>query len=321
MATTQLGQYRYTGRNCVNKINTRVELISTNINTGNDAANAAFQDVKISLENGTIFQKNVDYYLNLTIPQDINYAMNFTVKLMKNSASNDMNLYQYIRSISVPVGGTGGNSYKVVLYPDNSNEAKAMIPLAYKSGSKSIENALYEEFKEGKHSKYYIGKNGLYEEKKDYNEIIMAATWVNSDVKSCSSFEMVFRPVEDFDYILLQMSRESIDYNIQHATDSGIQYGRVVDINAIPKGGISAYSLKNLVDSMNNGGELSRIGVWGHSGQLMSINGEEIRIGPSGFYELSELAISSLGIVAFDNNYENSFTVDYEFVRKDEKGV
>ena len=52
---------------------------------------------------------------------------------------------------------------------------------------------------------------------------------------------------------------------------------------------------------------------------MMAINGEEIKIGPSGFYELSEVPVSSLGVVARDFN--DSFTVDYEFSNQDTEEV
>ena len=124
---------------------------------------------------------------------------------------------------------------------------------------------------------------------------------------------MIFRPVEDgFTSIVLSMTRQSEDYNIQRTTSSGIEYGRKVDIT---KMSYSLMQITNLVTSMNSNSTLDRIGVWGHSGLMMAVNGEEIKIGPSGFYELSEVPVSSLGVVAKD--YNDSFTIDYEFTQRD----
>ena len=108
------------------------------------------------------------------------------------------------------------------------------------------------------------------------------------------------------------MTRQAEDYNIQHTTSQGTTYGRMLDLEKVK---CELCQLSNLVESMNNNGSLDRIGIWGHSGLMMAINGEEIRIGPSGFYELSEVPISSIGVVARD--YTDSFTIDYEFTRKD----
>ena len=112
------------------------------------------------------------------------------------------------------------------------------------------------------------------------------------------------------------MTRQSEDYNIQHTTQNGTEYGRILDID---KTVCELYKVNNLVNSMNSNANLDRIGVWGHSGLMMAINGEEIKIGPSGFYELAEVPVSSLGVVARDFN--DSFTVDYEFSNKDTEGV
>ena len=45
----------------------------------------------------------------------------------------------------------------------------------------------------------------------------------------------------------------------------------------------------------------------------MIINGEEIRIGPSGYYEQDALPIDSLGVVVPDGTTNSYFYIDYEF--------
>jgi hypothetical protein len=44
---------------------------------------------------------------------------------------------------------------------------------------------------------------------------------------------------------------------------------------------------------------------------LLAINGEEIKIGQSNFYELDDFTITSLGVVAKDS-YDR-FTIDYQY--------
>ena len=107
------------------------------------------------------------------------------------------------------------------------------------------------------------------------------------------------------------MIRSAEDYNIQQDVDNEVVYGRRVTLEDFD---YKLYKLSNLVDEINADGVLTRIGVWGHSGLMMAVNGEEIRIGPSGFYELDNIIqISSLGIVARD--YNDNFTIDYTYDR------
>jgi len=44
---------------------------------------------------------------------------------------------------------------------------------------------------------------------------------------------------------------------------------------------------------------------------MLAINGEHIQIGQSGFYELDDYHIDSLGVVAKDNN--DKFVIDYQY--------
>lgn len=44
---------------------------------------------------------------------------------------------------------------------------------------------------------------------------------------------------------------------------------------------------------------------------MLAINGEEIKIGQTNFYELNDFTIKSLGVVAKDVN--DRFTIDYQY--------
>lgn len=59
-------------------------------------------------------------------------------------------------------------------------------------------------------------------------------------------------------------------------------------------------------------GNPTNLGVWGHPDMLMSINGEEIRVGSSGYYELRDFEVTSFGVA------ENSvtFTIDYQYKKQ-----
>jgi hypothetical protein len=44
----------------------------------------------------------------------------------------------------------------------------------------------------------------------------------------------------------------------------------------------------------------------------LAINGEQIQIGKTGFYELDNFNITSLGVIVKDSNIDR-FSIDYEF--------
>lgn len=315
MATTNIGQYRYAGAssNCITSMNFDKRYVDSNIDiTGSNSQNTGFKDVAIIPTEQ--LSKGQDYYLKVNIPQDINYAMEFTIKLMKNKNSNQGS-YQYVKTVNVNAGGDGTNVYNVALYEKKDGSINAMIPLKYKQGQSNINGALY--YRE-QDKKYYLGTGGTeYEQTDKCNIAALAASWKTDVNERYGLFEMIFRPIDEgFVSIVLSMTRQSEDYNIQHTTNNGTIYGRILDLD---KTICELYKVNNLVTNMNSNANLDRIGVWGHSGLMMAINGEEIKIGPSGFYELSEVPVSSLGVVARDFN--DSFTVDYEFSNQDTEEV
>jgi len=309
MATTQLGQFRYTGSGCMAEISSKAQYKSVSVDVSVAEDTTSFQDVAI-VPNAA-FTKGQDYYLRVQIPQDMNYAMEFTIKLIKGSEDGN-ETYQYLKTVNVNAGGDGKNVHTVVLYEKSNGIVAAMIPLTY--GTSNIKDNIY--YKK-ENDKYYLGTGGsTYTQTDKFNEVSIIASWKVETGDRYGIFEMVFRPVEDsFTSIVLQMTRQPEDYNIQRTNGSNTEYGRKLDLSKLK---YSLYQVTNLVTMMNNNASLDRIGVWGHSGLMMSVNGEEIKIGPSGFYELSEVPVTSLGIIAPDNSYQDSFTIDYEFTQKEE---
>ena len=105
------------------------------------------------------------------------------------------------------------------------------------------------------------------------------------------------------------MIRTAEDYNIQGVVDGSNVYGRYIPLDQFD---YSLYTLTNLVNDIRPNGQLDRVGIWSHPGLLMSVNGEEIRVGKSGLWEVDGiLPIKSLGIVAKD--YNDNFSIDYTY--------
>lgn len=81
MATTNIGQYRYAGEG-LTELSFKKSYVDSNADiTGLDEQNTGFKDVAIIPDKQ--FVKGQDYYLKVQIPQDMNYAMEFTIKLTK----------------------------------------------------------------------------------------------------------------------------------------------------------------------------------------------------------------------------------------------
>lgn len=310
-----IGQYRYKGAgSCITEVPSEKSYTST-ATVGAGESTTSFQDIMVVTSQP--LEQDQDYYLYLQIPQDMNYDMTFNIKLTRPEMQGSDNIvYQYLDGVTIPRGGTGTNVYNVVLYGigeyDTSGNEKvnAMIPLEYVAGTKNTKGYLYRDANTGK---YYLGNgNNTYTETTHYNDVSISASWIHQTGVNYGYAEIVFRPVEGaFSQITIEMVRSAEDYNIQQDVDNEVVYGRRVTLEDFD---YTLYKLSNLVDEINADGVLTRIGIWGHSGLMMAVNGEEIRIGPSGFYELDNIIqISSLGIVARD--YNDSFTIDYTYDR------
>lgn len=306
--TTTLGQYRYSGSGAVLKRNPILSYKPIAMSTGSSTDSTSFQDIQISPEGGA-FEQNQDYYLKIAIPQDMNYTMSFDIQLTKQEGSAE-EVYQFIKNVTIERGGSGENAYLVALYENLDGQVVAMVPLPYVAGSTNTRNSLYYQASTGR---YYIGNGGTsYTRWDKLNDLTVIASWREELGDNFGIFEMTFRPIDSgFTHIHLKMVRTAEDYNIQRVNpDSTMEFGRKIDINKVS---CTLYKLNNLIPYFATSEELSRIGVWSHPGLIMVINGEEIRVTANGYYELEALPITSLAIVAADNDYSNFFTIDYEY--------
>ena len=309
MATTSIGQYRFKGTgSCVTEVasSKSYKAISMTGDT-NGSDSTSFQDVKISTDTPLVRDK--DYYLYLKIPQDLNYDLAFNVKLTKREAQGGTEEYQFLKQVSIPRGGGAANTYTVALYEASDGAVRVAIPKTYEQGAKSVKDELYYD---SASETYYLGTgNTTYTKTSKYNDMVLTASWIHETGSYFGYAEMAFRPVEDnFSEITIEMVRSAEDYNVQHEGEDGqVVYGRYVSLDSFD---YKLYTLTNLVDEISKGKELTRIGVWSHPGLLMAVNGEEIRVGRSGLWEIDGiLPIQSLGIVATD--YKDSFSIDYTY--------
>lgn len=130
-----------------------------------------------------------------------------------------------------------------------------------------------------------------------------------------TTFDIVFTPNATYNLIVFVLARTTEDYNVIENS----QYGRIMDITVNEN---NIYLMTNIIDTLASTyglTELTRIGVQGPTGLMMSINGEQIKIGKTGIYELNDvnIKITYLGFALKDNvlnvdGYDN-FILDFEY--------
>lgn len=136
------------------------------------------------------------------------------------------------------------------------------------------------------------------------------------DATESMVFEMIISPNNKYDQIQFILNREGVDYNIgpRLANPSELEeyYGRVIKFEMDNLSLI--YNIMDaLKSSIDNKGRLKQIGVQGPAGLLMNINGESIRIGRTGIYEINNgVTISSIGFIIEEGNTDN-FILDYQY--------
>lgn len=315
MATYQMGQYRYSSTaECMTQISASKSYRS--VSFGEDSGDStSFQDIQL-ITNEAMSQSSA-YFLSMSIPRDLNYDLNFNIKLYKTVTETSTDeVFQQLKNLKVKKGGNTSNVYEVVLYDANLSSEEsaenilATIPLQYDPNTFSRAGQIYVD---RANKRYYLGQaDGTYRLTTKVNPLSIVASWKQADENvQHDNISLVFTPVEDgFNKIVIEMVREAEDYNIQYISEGGnINYGRRIDLNNFD---FAIYELSNLVPRMNADGTLNSIGINGHPGLLMSINGSQIRIGPSGYYALENiLTITNIGIVARDNR--DSFIIDYQY--------
>lgn len=138
--------------------------------------------------------------------------------------------------------------------------------------------------------------------------------------------EFIVSPNSAYSYLTIVLDRELADFGINKNTSSGqengvsqsdldnletLNLGRIIQIPSY-----QIQKLQNLLDNI----QAQKIGIQGPTGMLMCINGEGIRIGPSGIYEIKNgYKVNFLGVVRgqsqdFKGSFgRDSFIVDYQY--------
>lgn len=187
-----------------------------------------------------------------------------------------------------------------------------------------LDNALQALDSSGKQKSYYIRFKIYKQTTKQFITVRLVNTEKTSDnvqtienleidagnADDYSIFELVLSPNDNHTYnqIYFELNRELIDYNTLNTDGT---YGRKIILTIDNLSEI--YNVINFLQtSIENKAVLKQIGVQGPPGLLMSINGEAIRIGRSGLYEINNgINTSFIGFIIEDD--EKYFILDYQY--------
>ena len=129
-------------------------------------------------------------------------------------------------------------------------------------------------------------------------------------------FELIFNPSGTYNEIIFELERAILDFN---TTDDQGRAGRIMDIKIL-----DFYIINNIVSdylSVTYSGltTLKKIGIQGPPGLLFVIDGEEIKVGRTGIYELNidGITVSYLGFIIKDSpqtpDGKDFFIMDFKY--------
>ena len=131
-----------------------------------------------------------------------------------------------------------------------------------------------------------------------------------------TTFELIFTPNSNYNQIVFELKRLALDFYTDNSDGTSgrimkikiLQFDRVINV-------ISSYLAKNYAGMTT----LKKIGIQGPPGLLFCIDGEEIRIGRSGIYELynEDINISYIGFIIKDSLFtqdgKDFFIMDFKY--------
>lgn len=158
--------------------------------------------------------------------------------------------------------------------------------------------------------------------------IIFAGGSTTLDDPQYAVYETILAPSASYGQLNIILGREMVDYVTSINPETGgswegndlVNYqGRVIEISAC-----QICKLNNILGNNSIPSPLTKIGIQGPPGMLMCINGEPIRIGPSGIYEIRNgYKITFLSFIrkVYDVTVEgeelvvnpDTFIVDYQY--------
>lgn len=129
-------------------------------------------------------------------------------------------------------------------------------------------------------------------------------------------FEIIFNPNSNYNQIVFELKRLTLDFYLDNGDGTS---GRIMDIKILKFSRVINVISDYLSKNYSGLKYLKKIGIQGPPGLLLCIDGEEIRIGKSGIYELyhDDISISYIGFIINDSLYtqngEDFFIMDFNY--------
>lgn len=154
-------------------------------------------------------------------------------------------------------------------------------------------------------------RSAIGEDFHERSQTLKTITIKPGDTSEYEIHDIIIPPNSIYDQVKLILNRGYIDYMGRQPDGQGV-YGRVVKVEVL-----LFSEIDNVIDKINsaidNKGRLIQIGVQSFPGLQMCIDGEEIRVGRSGIYEINNgVSVKFLGFIVeeADNKY---FILDYQY--------
>lgn len=339
-ASYGMGQYRYDENF---EYYTLLETITDNDNKiiyidyspKND--DVIYRDVAIKLpcdsEEKSLIKYGEVYYIKLKLPKNSIYNTNFNLKLCtaNNDGKINTNKFQQIQYLALSSTNSNDNYSTVVLF-EYENAVIANIPRNYVEGQATANQLYIKDNEYGycilSESNTNKGWNTTYFSfiTENYTEYNLLQDWKannsseSSDDNNFDNFDFIFSPKynlsEDYKYLWIENIHTNDEY-VKTSIANQIYTGNMIVKDDIE---CSIYKVANLLAKDQYGiapiksgtTNLNAITAIGPAGLILAINGEDIRIGTSGQYQLEDFDINFLGAI-LGEDFEDKFTIDYTY--------
>ena len=128
-----------------------------------------------------------------------------------------------------------------------------------------------------------------------------------------ANIELIFTPNITFSKIIIRMDRNAIDFGLSYIENNITYTGRKFILGENEESDSEDFKIYSIINKKPESVKsFNKIGVQGPPGLLMCINGQEIRVGPSGIYETRNgYKINFIGFIVKDNR--DNFILDYQY--------
>ena len=259
--------------------------------SGTGSGTVTMFNTKVKFGSSFTFETSEDYNMQVKIPMSAYEDTIVRLYLTDDSLTKQ----QYLGTYNIPQYGESKNAFEALMYKSNSSTTENIVTKICLFKQNELTS-----FTDSNITKENIGTNNIYKESNvlisDYIVAPLIATWDQSSEQSEQQLyygaSLFFRPITTgLTSLLIVIQRDSLDYSLTTTTPTGATgFGRIIELNS---NDVNLSTIENLID----GKTVSRLGVHARTGTSLIINGERVRVGRTGYFELNKvLDITSFGV-------------------------